>query len=137
MLESEMIIKILLTILLSSIIGLEREIRKKPAGLRTHIIIGLTACLYTIVSIDYFPQDNARIIANILTGMGFIGAGTIISFGNKIVGITTAATLWFITSIGVLVGLGFYLLATISTILVLFILLVFKEFEREVIRSHL
>ncbi|MEM5811607.1 MAG: MgtC/SapB family protein [Candidatus Aenigmatarchaeota archaeon] len=135
MLELEEIIKVLVSLVLASLIGVEREMRKKPAGLRTHILIAVTATLYTIVSIKYFPQDNARIISNILTGMGFIGAGTIISSKIKVVGITTASTLWFIASIGVLVGVGYYLLALFSALIVLIILIALRDIEKNMIGS--
>lgn len=130
MLELEEVIKLIVSLALGCLIGFEREMRKKPAGLRTHVLIAVTATLYTIVSLKYFPQDNARIISNILTGMGFIGAGTIISSKIKVVGITTASTLWFIASIGVLVGVGHYFLAIFSTIITLIVLIVFRDIEK-------
>lgn len=121
----DFIIKTILVILFSGLIGIEREIRHKAAGIRTHILVGLSAFIFTHFSILYFGNaEAARIIANILVGMGFIGAGTIIKeeHSEKVVGITTAASLWFATSIGILVGLNFLIEALILSLIGFFIL---------------
>lgn len=119
----EQIIKIVLAALLSSVVGWEREKLHKPAGLRTHMLVGLGAALLTIISIDYFMQDPVRVIAAIVTGIGFIGAGTIIAQGEKGVhGLTTAASLWIIAAVGICVGIGWYLLAILTTIFIILIL---------------
>ena len=134
--EVEIILKILLSIALGSLVGVEREARGKPAGLKTHAIICLASTIFSIISINYFTKDYARMISNVLTGMGFIGAGAIIASGRKVVGITTATTLWITTAIGIAVGIGFYFLAIISTITVLIILLVFREVELEIFEKQ-
>lgn len=120
----EFLVKIVLTVFLSAIIGLEREIRHKTAGIRTHILVGLASFSFTFFSLKYFSvSDATRIIANILVGMGFIGAGTIIKENHsRVVGVTTAASLWFTTSIGILVGLDFIFEAFILTLVCFFVL---------------
>ncbi|MEM5872721.1 MAG: MgtC/SapB family protein [Candidatus Aenigmatarchaeota archaeon] len=121
----DFIIKVFLVTILSGLIGIEREIRHKAAGIRTHILVGLAAFIFTYFSILYFGNtEAARIIANILVGMGFIGAGVIIKEENfkKVVGITTAASLWFTASIGILVGLNFLIEALVLSIIGFFVL---------------
>jgi putative Mg2+ transporter-C (MgtC) family protein len=99
-------------------VGLEREVSLKPAGIRTHSLVGLGSSLLTILSIEAFPgSDPARIAAAVIVGVGFIGAGTILKTEEKIIGLTTAATLWITASIGVTVGAGFYVLAIVATAL--------------------
>lgn len=116
--ELEQIIKIILAFILSGVVGLEREVSLKPAGLRTHSLVGLGSSLLTILSIEAFPgSDPARIAAAVVVGVGFIGAETILKTEEKIVGLTTAATLWTTAAIGVTVGVGFYILAIVATAL--------------------
>lgn len=124
----DFLVKVFLTIIFSAILGIEREIRHKAAGIRTHILVGLASFTFTYFSLKYFPSFEAtRIIANILVGMGFIGAGTIIKENSlKVIGITTAASLWFTTSIGMLIGLNFLFEACILTMLG-FLILASKE----------
>ena len=118
----EHVLRLILAIVLGAIVGLEREITHKPAGLRTHMLVSLGSCLFTVVSIYDFGMDPARIAAGIVTGIGFIGAGTIIAEEEKVVGITTAASLWSTAAIGLTAGAGDYLLSVIATILVFIIL---------------
>ena len=124
MLESYSIAKLVLAVILGAIIGVEREKNHKPAGMRTHMLVAMGACLFTLSSMD-FGQDPARIAASIVTGIGFIGAGTIIGERrqDKVVGITTAASLWTTAAIGLMVGIGEYYIAIAASFLVLFILL--------------
>ena len=90
----------------------------KPAGLRTHLLVGLGSSLITILSVEAFPgSDPARLAASIIVGIGFLGAGTILKTEEKIVGLTTAATLWVAASIGVAVGVGYYIIAIVTTAL--------------------
>ncbi len=123
--ESEYIIRMLLAALLGGFIGFERELIHRPAGLRTHMLVSLGACIFMIASLK-FSLDPARIAAGVVTGMGFIGAGTIIAEkerGKEIVlGITTAASLWTTSAVGLLVGIGEYLLALFGALLVHLIL---------------
>ena len=116
----DFIIRILAAIVLGFLIGLERELTNKYAGLRTHILVCLGACIFTIVSIYGFPtfatgdnviteqatgiRDTARVAAQIVTGIGFIGAGTVLRNGPMIIGLTTAATLWISAAIGMACG---------------------------------
>jgi putative Mg2+ transporter-C (MgtC) family protein len=132
--ELELVSRLLLSAVLGGAIGLEREISDQPAGFRTHILVALGACLFTLVSAYSFeaflaegePQlrfDPTRIAAQIVTGIGFLGAGAIIRYGMSVRGLTTAASLWVVAAIGTAVGLGGYLIAgvtTLTTILALF-----------------
>ncbi len=114
------IIKIVLSFILSFLLGLEREIHHKPAGLRTHILVGVGTTIFTILSYQYFGKlgaDPARIAAYILAGIGFIGGGAIIKEENKVIGITTAASLWLTASIGMAIGIGAFDLALLGTAL--------------------
>jgi putative Mg2+ transporter-C (MgtC) family protein len=116
---------------LGSIIGLEREFREREAGLRTHLLVSLGSALFTIVSafgfhdvLSHDPQvvvrlDPSRIAAQIVSGIGFLGAGAIIRQGLSIRGLTTAATLWVVAAIGMAAGAGFYSVAIITTIVAL------------------
>ncbi len=113
----------ILAIVLGGLIGWERETIHKPAGLRTHMLVCMGSALITIVSINYFVEDYARIVAGIVTGIGFIGAGAIIAQGTKgIHGLTTAANLWVVAAIGISIGVGWYLLSVIAAILIMLIL---------------
>ncbi|HDS11382.1 MAG TPA: MgtC/SapB family protein [Candidatus Wirthbacteria bacterium] len=122
------LLQILLSALLGAVIGIEREKVKKPAGIRTYILVSIGACLFTIISHSlvniYEPGlvDPTRIAAQILSGIGFIGAGVIMKKGDHVEGITTAAGLWATSAIGVAVGFELYTLAIGSTLIVWFIL---------------
>lgn len=125
----EILTKVGLIILLSGIIGIDREIRHKPAGAKTHILVGIGSTIFMMVSIYIYMQykettqvDPGRIAAQVVTGIGFLGAGTIIQSGGSVMGLTTAASLWSVAGIGLAVGCGMYQLAIIVTISVLFIL---------------
>lgn len=117
----EVLFGLILALVLGAIVGVEREITHKPAGLRTHMLVSLGSCLFTLVSVA-FAMDPARIAAGIVTGIGFIGAGTIIAAQDRVVGITTAASLWTTASIGLIIGVGDYLLAIVATVLVFLVL---------------
>lgn len=130
MLELELIFRLVLSVLLGGIVGFERERIHRPAGLRTHMIVCVSSCLITIVSINVSPySEPLRLAANIITGIGFIGAGTIIASSGKIIGLTTATTIFAVAGIGITVGVGFYMLSIVATILLFFILEI-KRFER-------
>lgn len=117
------ILKLILAVFLGGLIGIEREMNHKPAGIRTHMLVCMGSCLFTLASLS-FGSDPSHIAAGILTGIGFIGAGTIIAEkGDHIVGITTAASLWTTSAIGLLIGIDDYVLAASASILVVFILL--------------
>lgn len=114
--------QITLAAVLGGIIGIEREWRGRPAGFRTNILIALGSCLFTILSIEGFPvkgnaQDTARIAAQVVSGVGFLGAGALLQTRNKTKGMTTAATIWLVAAIGMAVGTGAYFLAVFTTLL--------------------
>lgn len=117
----ETFLSLLLAVALGAIVGIEREMTHKPAGLRTHMLVSLGACLFTVVSVG-FDVEPARIAAGIVAGIGFIGAGTIWAEKDKVKGITTAASLWATAAIGLTAGIGDYPLAAVVTFLVVIIL---------------
>ena len=122
MIGIEVVIKVVLAVIVGGLIGFERQSAKKNAGLRTHILLTLAACVLVVASLEIAPYELIRTIAGIVTGMGFIGAGAIISGDNKIRGITTAASLWTVTIIGITIGIGLYDLAIITAIIVWIVL---------------
>jgi putative Mg2+ transporter-C (MgtC) family protein len=103
----------------SAVIGVERERLERPAGLRTHVLVGVGACLFMLVSVgvagDRITADPGRVAAQVVTGMGFLGAGTIIRYGSLVRGLTTAASLWATSAIGLAAGLGWYVGAIATT----------------------
>jgi len=114
--DIEFTLRLFLAFALGGALGFERERVDKPAGLRTHILVSIGACLFTILSLSAFPgSDPARVASYIVAGIGFIGAGTILQTRERILGITTAASLWVTASIGMAAGAGFYLLAAVTT----------------------
>jgi len=127
---------IFISVVLGILIGAEREYRNKSAGLRTFILICFGSCLFTVLSIKIGVDDPDRIAANIITGIGFLGAGVIFKGDNKIDGITTATTIWATASIGMAVGSGYVYLAVLGTLLVLIILSSLTRFERLIDREH-
>lgn len=117
------VFKIALSAVIGCMVGLEREIRRKPAGFRTLSLICVGATIFTICSYKLGVMDNRdRIAANIITGVGFLGAGVIFRNGDNVSGITTAATIWIAAALGVLIGIGEYWLAIFSLGVSLFIL---------------
>lgn len=121
--ELEFIIRLILGFVLSGVVGFEREVSLKPAGLRTHILVGLGSTLLTILSQHAFPgAEPSRIAASIIVGIGFLGAGTILKTEERVIGLTTAASLWIVASIGMATGTGYYLLAIVATILAYLVL---------------
>ncbi|HUR37079.1 MAG TPA: MgtC/SapB family protein [Terriglobales bacterium] len=118
---SDTVLKLILSALLGGAIGLEREIKHKPAGLRTNMFICFGAAMYTILSFRYSEGmlDRTRIAAQIISGIGFIGAGSILHSRGSVSGITTAATMFVVASIGMAVGGGEYLSAIFATLVIL------------------
>jgi putative Mg2+ transporter-C (MgtC) family protein len=118
---------------LGGLIGGEREARDKSAGFRTIILICLGATLFTILSYNITNgNDAARIAANIVTGIGFLGAGAILREGNQITGLTTAATIWLAASVGMAVGAGEYLLSGVVTLTTMIVLWLFPSIEARI-----
>jgi putative Mg2+ transporter-C (MgtC) family protein len=131
--QLEDVIKILLAIVLGGLIGGEREARDKSAGFRTIILICLGATLFTILSYNITNGiDSARIAANIVTGIGFLGAGAILREGNRITGLTTAATIWLAASVGMAVGAGEYFLSGVVTLITMIVLWLFPTIEARI-----
>jgi putative Mg2+ transporter-C (MgtC) family protein len=127
--ELEIILRLLLAVVLAAGIGLQREIKKKPAGVRTHILISLGAALFTVISAFGFPEaDTSRVAASVVTGMGFIGAGVIFRNmkGDVVAGLTTAASVWVTSAVGMAAGMGMYLIAVVVTIIVVLVLMIPK-----------
>ncbi len=129
--------RLLLTFLAAGLIGLEREARKQTAGWRTHIVIGLGATLMMILSI-WLPQtinpgigDPGRIAAQVVSGIGFLGAGAFIKIGNNIKGLTTAATLWATAGIGLTIGAGMWEISLFALGIVLLSLVLIEPLERK------
>ncbi|HEY1267595.1 MAG TPA: MgtC/SapB family protein [Candidatus Binatia bacterium] len=137
--ELEDLVKLLLSLILGGLIGWERELYDKPAGFRTNTLICVGATLFTIFSIKIggIPgTDSSRIAAQIVSGIGFLGAGAIIRRGEAILGLTTAATIWFVASIGMGVGGGFYITSTMGTAVALAVLVLFRRFEIVIDELH-
>jgi putative Mg2+ transporter-C (MgtC) family protein len=126
------VVSLLVATVLGGAIGLERELRGKPAGLRTNILICLGSCIFTIISTSLSAgSDPGRIAAQIVTGIGFLGAGAIIHSGIGIHGLTTAAGIWVVASIGMACGAGMYFLAVSAALLTLIVLLLLPPFEKK------
>lgn len=137
--------RLLLSLVLGAAVGLERELSGKPAGLRTNILICVGAALITELSLtaassfvphDLIRSDPARIAAQIVSGIGFIGAGTILVSRGNVLGLTTAATLWVVAAIGMAVGLHLYLEAVGATVLVVLTLVALGRFETSVLAER-
>lgn len=138
----EFIIRLLVATALGAVIGLDREYRTKAAGFRTHVLVALGSALFMIISVhgfDDLPKDQmtlrmdpARIAAQVVTGIGFIGAGTIIFQKNVVKGLTTAAGLWVTAAVGMACGVGMYVLAMVSTLLVLICFEAFNFFLHKI-----
>ena len=130
--DYQIILRLVLTVVLSGLIGLERQMHRRTAGLRTHILVSLGSCLIMLTSLYVFDiykgianLDPSRIAAGVITGIGFLGAGTIIRDREGVKGLTTAASLWVVAGIGLAVGCGFSraaIYATVLTLIVLFFL---------------
>jgi putative Mg2+ transporter-C (MgtC) family protein len=122
--------QITLAVLLSGIIGINRERSHKSAGLRTHMLAGAGACLFTILSLHAFPHaDTSRIASNVVTGIGFLGGGLIIQRKNEAYDLTTAAGIWATAAIGMAIGVGAWFLAIYVTLILWFVLDILKRFK--------
>ena len=134
--DKQIIIRLVLSVVLSGLIGLERQMHRRTAGLRTHILVSLGSCLIMLTSLYVFdiykdkaPMDPARIAAGVITGIGFLGAGTIIREKQGVRGLTTAASLWVVAGIGLAMGCGFYSASIFTTILALIVLFFLRYVE--------
>ena len=145
-LELTMVLRLIVAAVLGGIVGMERGSGDRPAGFRTHILVCVGSALFMLVSIygfdDIAPvtttleddigtrRDTARIAAQVVSGIGFLGAGTILHGGLTIKGLTTAASLWIVSAIGLAVGSGMYLLSTVATMLTMLTLVTFRTWEK-------
>ncbi|MBB6215691.1 putative Mg2+ transporter-C (MgtC) family protein [Anaerosolibacter carboniphilus] len=136
----DIIIRLSLSCLLGGLIGIERESLNRPAGFRTHILVCIGSTLIMLVNLYLFQSyktyaniDPARLGAQVISGIGFLGAGTIIREGSSVKGLTTAAGLWAVAGIGIAIGSGFYMGAIATTVIVLVTLIIFSKFERNFI----
>lgn len=132
----ELATKLVLSIVFGGIIGVERENAKRPAGFRTHILVCMGSSLTMIISLNMFDLfygkvniDPGRIAAQVISGIGFLGAGTIIQDKGNVRGLTTAASLWTVAAIGLAVGSGFYIAAALTTFLTFVTLVMFSKLE--------
>lgn len=151
--STDFLIRILAALVLGFLLGLERELTNKYAGLRTHILVCLGACIFTILSIYGFPtfvegdnvvvdqatglRDSGRVAAQVVSGIGFIGAGAVLRNGPMIIGLTTAATLWISAAIGMTCGVGMYDVAIMTTLLSVAVLTLIRVFERRFLPSSI
>lgn len=133
------IFKLMLSLILGSVVGFERKRKGQPAGLRTFALISMGATLAMLVSIYICQEyvglkngDPGRIAAQVITGVGFLGAGAIIQMKGSVRGLTTAAGIWMVSTIGLAVGVGLYVLSVVATLLILFILVQLERFEHKV-----
>jgi len=128
------LVKLVLAVICGGIVGWQREAHDRPAGLRTHVLVCLGAAVYTLASMSFSGPnaDPGRVAAQVASGMGFLGAGTIIRHGNVVRGLTTAASLWAVAAIGLCVAIGgqVWWVAAISTVIVLLTLTVLRSVER-------
>ena len=121
---------------LAALVGLERELDAQPAGFRTHLLVGLGSALFTVTGAAVTGSDPTRVAAQVVTGIGFLGAGAILRDGPRIKGLTTAATLWLSASIGVACGLGDFAPAAVVTVVALIALRGLKRVERRALPSR-
>jgi len=141
--EIDMLIRLSLGFAAGTIIGFERSARRQAAGLRTHILIATGATLLMLLSI-YLPQqispdgigDPGRIAAQVVSGIGFLGAGAMIRLGNNIRGLTTAASLWFVAAVGLVIGAGMFKIAGAAVVLSLITLTIFSALEKKIFPSE-
>lgn len=134
--EPEIAFRLLLSFLIGTALGLEREYRSKAAGLRTMIVICLGSTIFTEISLSIGGASPDRIASNIITGIGFLGAGVIFKDGLTISGITTATTIWISAALGMAVGAGEYMIAIISSVVVLIVLTLLEKLKLWIEHIH-
>jgi putative Mg2+ transporter-C (MgtC) family protein len=143
--ETQIILRILLGAALGAVIGFERERDNQPAGLRTHMIlvIGATLAMVLSVNLGYLfarpgtPADPARLAAQVISGIGFLGAGAILRYGFNVKGLTTATSLWTMAIVGLAVGAGYYLIGVVTTALMLLVLGLLNVIENRFVRTSI
>ena len=120
--QLESLLRLVLAGVAAGLLGIEREVQDKPAGTRTFAVVGIGACLFTLGSEQAFSGENdpvSRVVAQIVTGIGFLGAGTIIQVKDRVEGLTTAAGIWAVAAVGIAFGYGLYVLAIGATVVLL------------------
>jgi len=140
--DGEVLVRILVAAALGGIVGIERELRDQPAGFRTHMLVAMGACLFTLVGAFGFQSftggtdthrvqaDLTRVASQVVVGIGFLGGGTILRHGGTVRGLTTAASLWITAAIGLAVAMGFFFAATAASLLAVFALAGLKPIEK-------
>jgi putative Mg2+ transporter-C (MgtC) family protein len=140
----EIALRLACAMFIGIIIGLEREFTHRPAGLRTHILVVLGACVVSITGEMLFFQyhatgatpDPARLSAQVITGVGFLGAGTIMKEGINVKGLTTAASVWTVACLGIACGFGYYVLALLGMVCIMITLTIIEELQHRLIPDH-
>ncbi len=140
--EGIIFVRLLLAALLGGLVGLDREIKRRPAGLRTHMLIATAAALLTIITIEVLHDtrltdlstrgDPIRIIEAVTAGVAFLAAGAIIQARETVIGVTTGASMWMVGALGVAAGMGDYTIAVMATVLTLIILALISRFEQHI-----
>ncbi|MDD5954161.1 MAG: MgtC/SapB family protein [Firmicutes bacterium] len=140
----EIVLRLLCAMFVGAVIGTERELTHRPAGMRTHMLVALGSCVVMITSQMIFHQyrafgatpDPARLSAQVITGVGFLGAGTILKEGPSIKGLTTAASVWAVACLGIAVGGGYYALGILGTVGMIVILVLFEWLQEKLMRER-
>ncbi len=137
----EIVIRLVVATVLTGLIGIEREVRQKPAGIRTNALIGLGAAAMSLtgaIIYSLWPQttDPTRLASIVVQGIGFLGAGAIIQSAGSVRGLTTAATMWVVAGIGIAAGLGLYTVAVVSALIVLVLLAIFGPLDARLMGSE-
>lgn len=135
----EIFIRLTAALIAGGAIGFERERDSQPAGLRTHMILALGAALVMILSVNIgikFGSDPARLAAQVVSGIGFLGAGAILRFGFNVKGLTTASTLWTTAMVGMAIGYGYYLVSLFAVVITIIVLTLVERFEKKFVRVN-
>ncbi len=135
----EIFLRLAAALVAGGIIGYERERDSQPAGLRTHMILALGAALVMILSVNIgikFGSDPARLAAQVVSGIGFLGAGAILRFGFNVKGLTTASTLWTTAMVGMAIGYGYYLVSLFTVVITIIVLTLVERFEKKFVRVN-
>jgi len=140
----EIVLRLLFAMMVGAIIGTEREYTHRPAGLRTHMLVAMGACAVMItgqmIFCQYYPlgatPDPARLAAQVITGVGFLGAGTILRDGASIKGLTTAASVWTVACLGVAIGAGLYMVGLVGVVLIMVTLTVFERLQSRLLKHR-
>lgn len=140
--NGELLVRVVVAAALGGILGIERQLKDQPAGFRTHMLVAMGACLFTLVGAFGFQSftggtdthriqaDLTRVASQVVVGIGFLGGGTILRTGGNIKGLTTAASLWITAAIGLTVAMGYFFLATMTSLIAVFTLAALKPIER-------